>query len=124
MKQFMTLDEQKKTYNRMLCIIPAMLLFMVGDYCMGIEPKDSTTVSGMISSGWLTIADWRIAFIIMNLFQDTVYNNIAIGRPYPKRWMPSSLPTGTDTRLYLHTVRVKLQILLSQIWQWHLILVG
>jgi len=57
----MTLDEQKTTYNRMLWIIPAMLLCMVGDYCMGIEPKDSTTVSGMISSGWLTIADWRIS---------------------------------------------------------------
>lgn len=45
----------------MLWIIPAMLLCMIGDYCMGIEPKDSYAISGMISSGWLTIADWRIA---------------------------------------------------------------
>ena len=45
----------------MLWIIPGMLLCMIGDYCMGIEPKDSYAISGMISSGWLTIADWRIA---------------------------------------------------------------
>ena len=45
----------------MLWIIPGMLLAMVGDYCMGIEPKDSVAISGMISSGWLSIADWRIA---------------------------------------------------------------
>ena len=57
----MTIDELKKVYDRMLWIIPGMLLAMFGDYCMGIEPKDSFAVSGMISSGWLTIADWRIA---------------------------------------------------------------
>ncbi len=45
----------------MLWVIPGMLLAMVGDYCMGIEPGDSTAVSGMISTGWLTISDWRIA---------------------------------------------------------------
>lgn len=45
----------------MLWVIPGMLLAMIGDYCMGVEPKDSTAISGMISSGWLTIADWRIA---------------------------------------------------------------
>ena len=47
--------------KRMLWIIPAMLLCIVGDYCMGIEPKDSTIVTFLISTGWLTIADWRIA---------------------------------------------------------------
>ena len=57
----MTTDELKKTYRRMLWIIPGMLLAMVGDYCMGVEPKDSYTISGLISSGWLTIDDWRIA---------------------------------------------------------------
>jgi len=57
----MTTEELKKTYKRMLWIIPGMFLAMVGDYCMGIEPVDSYTISGMISSGWLTIADWRIA---------------------------------------------------------------
>ena len=32
----------------MLWIIPAMILFMIGDYCMGIEPKDSTAIAGPI----------------------------------------------------------------------------
>jgi hypothetical protein len=54
----MTKDELKTVYRQMLWIIPGMLLAMVGDYCMGIEPKDSYAISGMISSGWLTIADW------------------------------------------------------------------
>ncbi|MBR2677191.1 MAG: hypothetical protein IKE28_09815 [Solobacterium sp.] len=57
----MTAEELRKTYMRMLWIIPGMFLAMVGDYCMGIEPSDSYTISGMISSGWLTIDDWRIA---------------------------------------------------------------
>ena len=57
----MTKEELQKVYRRMLWVIPGMLLAMLGDYCMGIEPKDSTTISGMISSGWLSIADWRIA---------------------------------------------------------------
>ena len=57
----MTGNELRSIYNRMLFIIPGMLLCLIGDYCMGIEPKDSTVISGMISSGWLSIADWRIA---------------------------------------------------------------
>ena len=57
----MTSDELKRVYRRMLWVIPGMLLAMIGDYCMGIEPTDSYAISGMISSGWLTIADWRIA---------------------------------------------------------------
>ena len=57
----MTKEELQIVYRRMLWVIPGMLLAMVGDYCMGIEPKGSYTISGMISSGWLTIADWRIA---------------------------------------------------------------
>ena len=57
----MTKDDLKIVYRRMLWIIPGMLLAMVGDYCMGIEPGDSTAVSGMISTGWQTISDWRIA---------------------------------------------------------------
>ena len=57
----MTREEQLNITKRMLWIIPAMLLCIVGDYCMGIEPKDSTIVTFLISTGWLTIADWRIA---------------------------------------------------------------
>ena len=54
-------QERAKITKRMLWIIPAMLLCIVGDYCMGIEPKDSTIVTFLISTGWLTISDWRIA---------------------------------------------------------------
>ena len=57
----MTAQERAKITKRMLWIIPAMLLCIIGDYCMGLEPKDSVPVSFMISTGWLTIADWRIA---------------------------------------------------------------
>lgn len=44
----------------MLLIIPGLVLAIIGDYCMGLESADSTAISGMISYGWLTIADWRI----------------------------------------------------------------
>ncbi len=54
-------QEREKITKRMLWIIPAMILCIIGDYCMGLEPKNSTAVSFMISTGWLTIADWRIA---------------------------------------------------------------
>ncbi len=57
----MTKDKLKKIYKSMLWVIPGLVLCMIGDYCMGIEPKDSVPISGMISSGWLSIADWRIA---------------------------------------------------------------
>ena len=58
----MTSQERDKSTKRMLWIIPAMIPCIIGDYCMGLEPKDSTAVSFMISTGWLTIADWRIAY--------------------------------------------------------------
>ena len=57
----MTGTQGKKIRGMMLLIIPGMILAIIGDYCMGIEPADSTAISGMISSGWLTISDWRIA---------------------------------------------------------------
>ncbi len=57
----MTGTEAKRICRRMLLVIPGMILAIIGDYCMGLEPADSTVISGMISSGWLTIADWRIA---------------------------------------------------------------
>ena len=57
----MTEEQLKKTNKLMIWVIPGMLLCMIGDYCMGIEPLNSKTISGMISSGWLTIADGRIA---------------------------------------------------------------
>ena len=50
----------------MQLVIPAMILCMIGDYCIGIEPRDSETLGSIASSGWLTIADWRIA--VSNFF--------------------------------------------------------
>ena len=50
---------------------------MRGDYCMGIEPKESTVVSFLISSGWLTIADWRIALSNIGGLIGTVFYAIA-----------------------------------------------
>ena len=57
----MTSAEARTTIRQMFLIIPGMILAIIGDYCMGIEPADSVSISGMISSGWLTISDWRIA---------------------------------------------------------------
>ena len=56
----------KKTIKGMQLIIPAMILCMIGDYCIGIEPRESTSLGSIASSGWLTIADWRIT--MSNLF--------------------------------------------------------
>lgn len=47
--------------KRMLLMIPSTICFIIGDYCIGVEPADSYVVSGMVSSGFLSIADWRIA---------------------------------------------------------------
>ena len=75
----MTGKEMEKTYRRMLWIIPGMILCIIGDYCMGIEPKDSQVISGMISSGWLAIADWRIALSnIGGLFGTVFYAAAAL----------------------------------------------
>ena len=73
----MTKEEWQKVYRRMLWVIPGMLLAMIGDYCMGIEPKDSYAISGMISSGWLSIADWRIALSNIGGLLGTVCYTIA-----------------------------------------------
>lgn len=53
----MTAEQLAKIGKRMLWIIPGLILAIIGDYYMGLEPKDSAAVSFMISSGWLTIAD-------------------------------------------------------------------
>ena len=73
----MKTDELKKVYRWMLWVIPGMILAMIGDYCMGIEPKDSYAISGMISSGWLTIADWRIAVSNIGGLLGTVFYTLA-----------------------------------------------
>ena len=73
----MTAEQRAKTAKRMLWIIPGMILAIIGDYCMGIEPNDSTAVSFMISSGWLTIADWRIALSNIGGMVGTVFYAVA-----------------------------------------------
>ena len=73
----MTKEKLEKIYKRMLWVIPGMILAMIGDYCMGIEPKDSTAISGMISSGWLTISDWRIAVSNIGGLFGTVFYTMA-----------------------------------------------
>lgn len=57
----MRAEETKRIRELMLLIIPGMILAIIGDYCMGVEPAGSTPITGMISSGWLTISDLRIA---------------------------------------------------------------
>ncbi|MCM1268712.1 MAG: hypothetical protein NC302_12490 [Bacteroidales bacterium] len=57
----MEIEKCQAIRKKMMLVIPGMVCAIIGDYCMGIEPADSYTVSGMISSGFLTISDWRIA---------------------------------------------------------------
>ena len=73
----MTAEQRAKICKRMLWIIPGLILAIIGDYCMGIEPKGSTSISFMISSGWLTIADWRIALSNIGGLIGTVFDAIA-----------------------------------------------
>ncbi len=73
----MSEEKLRSIYNKMLWVIPGMILAMIGDYCMGIEPKDSTVISGMISSGWLTIADWRIAVSNIGGLFGTIFYTMA-----------------------------------------------
>ena len=49
-----------KIIRNMLFIIPGMILCMIGDYCIGIEPAGSKEIGLLASSGWLTISDLRI----------------------------------------------------------------
>jgi hypothetical protein len=73
----MTSQEREKITKRMLWIIPGLILAIIGDYWMGLEPKGSTAVSFMISTGWLTIADWRIALSNVGGLIGTVFYTIA-----------------------------------------------
>lgn len=92
----MNADELKKVYRRMLWVIPGMILAMIGDYCMGIEPKDSYAIAGMISSGWLSIADWRIAASNIGGLIGTVFYTLA-ALPFAD-FLRSLLPGCEDIR--------------------------
>lgn len=41
--------------------IPAFLMAMAGDYLIGYEPWEVEPLGMIADTGWLTIADWRIA---------------------------------------------------------------
>lgn len=41
--------------------IPAFLFAIIGDYLIGYEPWDVEPLGMIADTGWLTIADWRIA---------------------------------------------------------------
>ena len=73
----MEAEKLQTIQKRMMYIIPGMICFMIGDYCMGIEPVDSYAISGMISSGWLTIADWRIALSNIGGMVGSVFYTVA-----------------------------------------------
>lgn len=73
----MSTEKLQTIQKRMLYIIPGMICAIIGDYCMGIEPADSYAVSGMISSGFLTISDWRIAVSNIGGMIGTVFYTVA-----------------------------------------------
>lgn len=96
--------EQKKLIKRMYLIIPAMILCMIGDYCIGVEPLGSKTVSGMISDGWLGIASWRITLSnICGMVGTGFYTVAALSFVHHLKLSESSLKNKVDlwiSRLY------------------------
>ena len=53
--------DKEKTIKNMKLVVPAMILCLIGDYCIGIEPSYSIKIGTIASSGWNTISDLRIA---------------------------------------------------------------
>ena len=56
----MFLYDKHSVIKRMKLVIPAMLLCMIGDYSIGIEPTWSKEIGIAASDGWLSISDIRI----------------------------------------------------------------
>ena len=52
--------DKTTTLKRMRLVIPAMILCLIGDYCIGIEPADSKELGTLVSTGWTAISDIRI----------------------------------------------------------------
>lgn len=50
-----------KVKQKISLAIPAFLMAMIGDYLIGYEPWDIEPLGLIADTGWLTIADWRIA---------------------------------------------------------------
>lgn len=55
-----------KSKHKIFLAIPAFLMTMAGDYLIGYEPWDVEPLGMIAGTGWLTIADWRVA--LSNLF--------------------------------------------------------
>lgn len=89
----------------MRLVIPAMLLCMIGDYCIGIEPRNSEPLGTFAGTGWLTIADWRIA---LSDFTGAIGSVLyAIGAVAFIRWLLAHLHTKTKAEqiwLRLYTI--------------------
>ena len=64
-RAFIIEHSYNKVLGHMKLTIPAFVLCIIGDYCIGAEPRGLET-AGFISMGWLTISDIRIA--VSNLF--------------------------------------------------------
>lgn len=60
----MTTNELKKIYRRMLWVIPGMVLAMIGDYCMGIEPKAKPYIKGAEHCKAWEVKEWLIKLAI------------------------------------------------------------
>ncbi|MBQ6148457.1 MAG: hypothetical protein IJI83_02810 [Oscillospiraceae bacterium] len=93
-------SDLKKIKKTMLWIIPGMLCAIIGDYCMGIEPLSAKPISGLISSGWLTISDWRITVSnIGGLLAVAMYTIAVIPFIDYLRWKRQQLSDKGDQRL-------------------------
>lgn len=77
--------DKEKTIKNMKLVIPAMILCLIGDYCIGIEPSYSIKIGTIASSGWNTISDLRIA--ISNIFGMIGTVLYAIGAVAFMKWL-------------------------------------
>ncbi|MBR2284117.1 MAG: hypothetical protein IJ874_06840 [Ruminococcus sp.] len=98
------MNKIRSTADKMRLVIPAMLLCMIGDYCIGIEPKNAEPLGTIASTGWLTIADLRIA---VSDFTGAVGSILyAIGAAAFIRWLSDTVQPQTRAgriwlRLYI-----------------------
>ena len=104
------MKSDNKTIRAMQLVIPAMILCFIGDYCIGIEPADSTSLDSIASSGWLTIADWRIA--VSNSFGMIGSILYAIGAVYFAKFIALVIPCLMRICIWYSVMRVALLLTL------------
>ena len=117
--------DTNKTIRNVLLTVPGMLLCLIGDYCIGLEPKGSKEIGLLASDGWLTISDLRIGIsntcgmVGTFLFGIAVYSLISYLRETNKnntnKWdniflksFYFSLCTGCISFIYFHIACGKL----------------